>query len=257
MPVPKPYAWLARYYDVMFEAGRKPIDDARHQIAGEILTELERSGGAACELACGPGTTAVGMAKRGIRTFAVDLSPTMCRLAREKARRARTPVRVVRGDMRTFRLPERVDLVTCEADALNHVPGKADLARVARAVARALKPGGHFYFDVNLRAGFARYWTGIWWKEAPGVVMAMRSGNDAAQDRAWADVEWFVREGRMWRRHRERVEEVCWSAEELDEALAAAGFGQVRTWDAEPFFRGDGFMGPGCRLVYLARKGGA
>jgi hypothetical protein len=38
--------------------------------------------------------------------------------------------------MRSFRLPEPVDLVLCEFDALNHVPRKADLARVARAIVR-------------------------------------------------------------------------------------------------------------------------
>jgi len=51
--------------------------------------------------------------------------------------------------MRTFCLPEPVDLVTCEYNALNHLPQKADLARTVRAVARALRPGGYFYFDVN------------------------------------------------------------------------------------------------------------
>ncbi len=51
-------------------------------------------------------------------------------------------------------MPEPGDLVSCEFDALNHVPRKADLALVAKAVARALRPGGHFCFDVNNRLSF-------------------------------------------------------------------------------------------------------
>jgi cyclopropane fatty-acyl-phospholipid synthase-like methyltransferase len=46
--------------------------------------------------------------------FGVDLSPVMCRRAREKAREAGLPLRVIHADMREFRLPELVDLVTCE-----------------------------------------------------------------------------------------------------------------------------------------------
>ncbi len=72
--------------------------------------------------------------------------------------------------MRAFRLTEPVDLVLCEFDALNHIPRKPDLARVASAVARALRPGGHFYFDVNNRLAFETIWPGTWWVEDPDVA---------------------------------------------------------------------------------------
>ena len=185
--------------------------------------------------------------------FAVDLSPVMCRVAREKARRAGLPLRVLCADMRKFRLPEPVDLVTCEYDALNHVPRKADLRMVAKAVARALKPGGYFFFDVNNRSGFEGYWHGAFWAEAPGVVVVMRSGNDFRHDRAWSDVEWFIREGNLWRRRHERVDEVCWSSGEIRGTFREAGFDRLRAWDAAPFFKNP-LIRPGCRTVYLARK---
>jgi SAM-dependent methyltransferase len=246
----RPYQWLALYYDRIFSASRVPLDAARRRVLGSILPGVE----AACDLACGTGTTALSLARQGIRTFAVDLSPAMCRLAREKARRARVPLRVLRAGIADFRLPEPVDLVICEGDALNHVQRKADLRPAARAVARALKPGGCFFFDVNNRAGFERYWTGVFWAEQPGVVIVTRNGNDSRRDRAWSDIEWFVREGRLWRRHRERVEEVCWSSEEIRTALDRAGFDRIRSWDAAPFFKGNPTIRPGCRTVYLARK---
>lgn len=246
----RPYNWLARYYDPLFAAYRGPMDEAREKLLGGLLPEVE----SACDLACGTGTTAVALARRGIRMYGVDLSPVMCRLAREKAKKARVRVRVSRGDMRTFRLPETVDLITCEYDALNHVPAKEDLKLVANAVARALRPGGRFLFDVNNRLGFKSYWNLTMWVERPGVVLVMRNGEDHMHDRAWCDVEWFIRDGPSWKRRRERVEEVCWSEKEIRSALRGAGFDRVRAWDAAPFFRADPLIQRGCRTVYLARK---
>ena len=246
----RPYKLLANYYDDLFGGERSWGAAARERLLGKILPEVR----AACDLACGTGTTALELARRGVQVFAVDLSPTMCARARQKARRAGLPVRVIQGDMRAFRLPERVDLVTCEFDAINHVPAKADLVRVARSVARALRPGGTFFFDENNRRSFRKLWPGTWWNEKPGLVLVMHGGYDRLRDMAFATVEWFIREGRRWRRHREYVEEVCWTPAEIREALRQAGFGQVRAWDAAPFFEGNPAVRQGYRTYYVARK---
>ena len=246
----KPYRWLARYYDRFFEPFRGPLDAARRHALHGILPRVET----ACDLACGSGTTALSLARLGIKTYAVDLSPAMCRLTREKAARAHLPVKVLHADMRSFRLPEPVDLVTCEADALNHVPGKSGLQAVAKAVCHALRPGGYFFFDVNNAPGFERYWSRDVCFEKPGVFVVMRNGHNRRADRAWSDIEWFIRDGRSWRHYHERIEEVCWDSAEIDRALKAAGFGHLRAWDAAPFFAGSPLIAPGCRSVYLARK---
>ena len=246
----RPYRWVAQHYDLMFGSSRSPIDVARERVLSRILPRVAT----ACDLACGTGTTALQLARKGIKMYAVDLSPHMCRLARAKAARAHLPVRVLRADMRSFRLPETVDLITCEYDALNHVPQQADLRRVAKAVERALRPGGHFFFDVNNSPGFKRYWSGNVWFERPGVVLVMRGGHTPPADRAWIDIEWFIRDGACWRRHRERVEEVSWSSVEIRRTLREAGFDQVRGWDAAPFFKNNPLIRLGCRTVYLARK---
>ena len=246
----RPYKWLAEYYDQLFTFHVPWFEAARQRVLDGVLPRLD----SACDLACGTGTTALRLARQGIKMFGVDLSPAMCRLAREKARNARLPVRVIRADMRDFRLPEPVGLVLCEFDALNHLRRKQDLRRVAGAVARALKPGGYFYFDVNNRRAFETIWPGCWWIEKPGVALVMRGGYNPKRDRGWTECEWFLRDGKRWRRHRELIEQVAWTAAQTRGALSDAGFDQIRAWDAMSFFKGDPRITSGCRTFYLARK---
>ncbi len=246
----QPYRWLAEHFDKVFAGYRIFIEEAHRAILEPILPEVH----VACDLACGTGSTALDLAARGIRMYGVDLSAGMCRAARRKAKERKLALKVIQADMRTVRLPEPADLILSEYDAVNHVPRRSDLRRVALAVARALKPGGWFFFDVNNLAGFDKYWRGIWWIEKPGIVLAMRNGHDLKHRKAWVDCEWFVQEGRLWRRHTERVEEVCWTEDEIRSVLTAAGFAEIQMWDATPFLKGDGITTPGCRSFFLARK---
>jgi SAM-dependent methyltransferase len=247
---PQTYTLLAQYYDQFFTFHLDWFRQARRRLLAEILPEVRM----ACDLACGTGTTALELAERGIKVYGVDLSPTMCRLARAKVRRTGANVTIIPGDMRTFRLPEPVDLITCEFDALNHVPRKSDLARVANAVARALRPGGYFYFDVNNSLAFQKIWPGTGWFEKPGVVMLLRGGYDEHRDKGWEDVEWFIRRKGCWRRFRERVEEVAWTQTEVLQTLRAAGFRRICAHDAITFFRGDPRIRPGYRTFYVAQR---
>jgi SAM-dependent methyltransferase len=247
----RPYRWLAEYYDEMFTFHLPWFDSARQRVLGAMLDKVK----SACDLCCGTGTTAIALASRGIRMYGVDLSAVMCRRARLKSRATGVPLKVIRADMRDFQLPAPVDLVLCEFDALNHVPRKSDLAAVVKCVAGALRPGGYFYFDVNNLAAFQKIWPGCMYSEKDGVAVVMHGGYDAARQRGVTDVEWFIREGRMWRKRHEHIEQVAWSGTEMRAALRDAGFGRVRGWDATLFFKGSyAKIYPGCRTFYLARK---
>jgi SAM-dependent methyltransferase len=96
----RPYALLAQYYDQFFPSHLFRYRRAWQRFLGKIFPRVRSAG----DLACGTGTTALESARRGIRVFAVDLSPTMCRLARAKARHASVPIIIIRGDMRVGRL---------------------------------------------------------------------------------------------------------------------------------------------------------
>jgi SAM-dependent methyltransferase len=244
------YRLLAEHYDSLFSFAHSWGLCARGQLLADILPNVN----SACDLACGTGRTALELARLGIRVCAVDASPTMVRSAREKVAASGLPVTVIRADMRKFRLPEPVDLITCEFDAINHIPEKSDLALVAECAAKALRPGGYFYFDSNNRSALEEVWPLTWRMEKPGVVLVMHGEYDPERERAHSTADFFLKRGRLWERHQEHVDEICWTQEEVRKTLRAAGFEAVTARDASPFFPPDSMIGRGHRTIYLARR---
>jgi SAM-dependent methyltransferase len=102
--------------------------------------------GSAADLGCGTGLFARHLAaSRGIPVFAVDRAPAMLGIA---ARRCQgVPVQLLVQDIRGLRLPRPVDLVTANADVVNHLTRRADLRRAFRSIRASLSRGGHFVFD--------------------------------------------------------------------------------------------------------------
>lgn len=245
------YRLMARYYDDFLTSHRAWTDPIRKTLLGETLSKAKT----ACDLACGTGKTAIELAGQGIRTYAVDISSTMCRIARKNAKSAGTSFKILCADMRTFRLPERVDAVLCEYVTVNYVTKKSDLNRFARAASRALNPGGMLYFDVNNRPVFQRFWPHPYLAEKDNVLFIMRGGYDAKHDVGWMVVDCFVHNRRRWRRLSEHTKQVCWTEEEIKHALEQAGFDQVCAIDAAQLWpAGIPAIPPGFITYYLARK---
>lgn len=245
-----PYTLLARFYDRLTEEAPAMHRHARQKILGEILPRVRT----VCDLGCGTGSTAMELARRGLKVFAVDLSPAMCRLARRKARRAGLPIKVLCADMRSLRLPEPVDLVLSEFNPLNHLPRKADLERVARAVSRALRPGGYFCFDLNTPRTYEELSAFTRWVDERDFSVVIHGGFNPPRDKAWVQFEWFIPDGRHWRRYRERVVDVCWTDSEIRRALRQAGFHHIRSWDGAQVRPASREKRNGYDTYYLAQK---
>jgi SAM-dependent methyltransferase len=103
-------------------------------------------GGPVLELACGSGRLLVALAEAGHEVTGIDLSDTMLALARarrdELPRHVRGRIRLVRGDMAAFDLPEQVGLIVVADNSFRSLPTREGLLRCLRTSRRHLRPGG-------------------------------------------------------------------------------------------------------------------
>src|SRR5437868_4406292 len=224
----RPYGLLAEFYDAILPGVPAMNRRARRKALGKILAEAR----SVCDLACGSGQTAIELARDGKHVLAVDSAPRFCARVRAKARAEKLDVRVIRADMRRFRLPERVDLVLCEFSAVNNLDDRQELLSVFTSVTRALEPGGHFLVDVNTPKSFATQYGQTSWFETREFKLVMHCVplEDRGR-RAHIEMEWFLPRGKLFRHVHESIVNVCWTDAEIRAALRKAGLRHVRTFD--------------------------
>lgn len=120
-----------------------------HRIGGRTMLDL----------ACGTGTLALLLARRGWEVFGVDASEGMLAQAAEKFAGSSLPVAFFRQDMRDLEIPRPVHMATSFFDSLNHLMTTGDLGAVFRRVRESLVPGGWFIFDTSTERCFTTLWT--------------------------------------------------------------------------------------------------
>jgi ubiquinone/menaquinone biosynthesis C-methylase UbiE len=223
----RPFGLLARFYDRISVGTGAMNRHARAKVLGKRLAAAQ----VVCDLACGSGETAIELAREGRRVYAVDNSAEFLRTVREKARKSGAHVRTLRADMRNFWLPEKVDVLLCEFAALNALDRRSDLAKVFRAVARALRPGGTFAFDVNTPLSFRTQVPAGHWMETPEFKLVMHGSCEDGGLRAPLHLEWFLPERGRFRHVRETIVHVSWTESEIRRELLRAGFISIRTFD--------------------------
>ena len=216
-----PYRKLAPLYDLMaadpgiqafyaeFQASIREATKAHHIRPRAVV-----------DLACGTGnTTMPWVAGSGRTVIGVDRSEAMLRVARRKSAR----VRWVRQDLERLRLDVQADVVTCHFDALNHVLEADGLQRVFVNVARILRPGGLFQFDLNTR--FMLQWLSTsekLFRVGPHSFTAYNAF-DAETGIATFHQLWFVKQGRLFRKFEVSVDERAFDGVELRRMLGDAG----------------------------------
>ena len=155
------YAAWAQTYDLEVN----PLVAAEEPRVQRIFNEVPMS--TAIDIGAGTGRHAIVLAKRGVAVTAVDPSPEMLSVAREKAAREGLDIDFRLGSL-DYRLPcedEHFDFLVC-ALALSHVP---EIDHAVRECARVVKAGGSLLIsDIHPDAVNGLGWTGK--VRRPGVT---------------------------------------------------------------------------------------
>jgi SAM-dependent methyltransferase len=129
------YEQLADYYDEIYHF--KNYQKESEKIESLIQQHKRSSGTNLLDVACGTGNH-IGYLKQRYIVEGLDFSPEMLRIARKK----HPDILFHMGDMTSFKLENRFDVITCLFSAIGHVKTKARLRRAVRNMANHLQRGG-------------------------------------------------------------------------------------------------------------------
>lgn len=180
------------------------------------------------DLCCGTGELAAALSRRGYQLLGLDLSGPMLHLARRHAPQAA----FVRCDARRFALARPMQAAISTFNSLAHVP-TADLPRVFGNVRDVLCPGALFLFDLSMEEAYAAKWRGSFSLLAEGHACLVRPSFDAAARLAHNQITLLMQsDSGGWEQRQFDLLQHCHAESAVCEALAAAGFKSVESFDA-------------------------
>ncbi|NLS78752.1 MAG: class I SAM-dependent methyltransferase [Chloroflexi bacterium] len=198
-----------------------------------VLASLGASPSMVLDVACGEGTFAIEMARKGYFVTGIDRSSRMLDLAQAKAKAAGVKVNFMPRNMVHLIFDDSFDLTTCWFDSLNYIWTTVELESCFEGIFRGLHAGGWFIFDINTIYGLS-----VRNVQHPAHVEVdtrdafaiHQPSYDYELNMAQTKITLFRRKGLDW----DRVEELhiqhgfAWY--EIRNALQKAGFRIVGNW---------------------------
>jgi len=213
-----PYSRYAQLYD---QTGQTEFVRRAWPYVLAHLHKLDWRGRRVLDLACGTGWLVPLLVEDGYEALGADLSREMLLNGLERA-----PGRLARADFRALPFASAsLDLVTSFYDSVNYLASLADLTAALSEVARVLRPGGYFVFDINTRHTLAEHWQGICQTRLTDTMATIWEAHwDETTNISSLRATFFVRgdDGR-WDRFDEVHDEHGFASAELDRAIRAAG----------------------------------
>ena len=218
----------------------------------EILKREGLTPRTAVDLACGTGSVALILARKGLQVTAVDMSWQMLMVAQQKAAEADLYPQFVCQPLQQLRLPRGVDLAVCALDSMDYITNPKDCQEAIRRVYKSLNPGGCFIFDVNTPEKLRAMDGQVFLDEDDDVFCVWRGEFDAQTNVCSYGMDLFQRNGNVWQRSFEEHKEYAYTAEQLVGFLRSAGFTSIRVYGERTF---DAPRTGEQRIYIKARKG--
>jgi SAM-dependent methyltransferase len=204
------YEHFGRFYDAVMGDRTQSAMYIR-----SLIVQYHPTAKTLLELACGTGAILQHLTA-DYTVSGLDVSSTMLALARKKLPQAP----FFQGDMRTFALGKKFDVILCVFDSLNHVLRFAEWKRIFRRVAQHLEEDGLFLFDINPVQKLHRLiQTPAWVKEFDGQVLIMDI-TDGGEGIANWNIKVFAHQRKdRYRLFEENIKEISFPLEEIRAAL--------------------------------------
>lgn len=216
-------------YERMFEELGEDFDlvfAQQMQRTGAQVEFAERAlrlapGAHVLDVACGVGRHALELARRGYQVTGLDLSPTLLRVAADRAERTGTEVEWVHADMRAIPFTNTFDAAMNLFSSWGYFERDDEDQRVLVSVAGALKPGGRFLLELSHQAWIARHFAPRGWHEAGGMTVLEQRTLDLLAGRMASEITVVYPDGR----HRTWPYDLrLYTLPEVARMLAEAGF---------------------------------
>lgn len=227
------YSIFSQYYDDLTANVEYP------RRADYLLALMDRLGyqaGLTLDLACGTGSLTLELHQRGLDIYGVDASAEMLSQAREKCSEAGADILFLRQKMQDLDLYGTVNTVICTLDSINHLPGKAAVRKTFERVSLFLEPGGYFIFDLNTLYKHEKILgnhTFVYDMER--VYCVWQNRYIPGTGRVDISLDFFQREGSVYRRSAEHFSEFAYPWEQVERWLKEAGFGDIHTYQELSF----------------------
>ncbi len=231
------YKQLADYYDEIYHF--KNYQKEAEKIENLVQQHKKSSGNHLLDVACGTGNH-IAYLKQLYIVEGLDLSPQMLRIARKK----HPDVVFHQGDMTSFKLKNRFDVITCLFSAIGHLKTKARMRRAVRNMGSHLQPGGLMILEPWITpANFRRGRIGWDFVDKPNLKIARMNINKVRGPVSAFEYHYLIGTPKRVQHVVDKVSQGLWTHEEHLEAFRDAGL--------KVSFDSEGLMGRG---LYLGVK---
>lgn len=227
------YGVFAEFYDGL----TRDVDygEKADYICG-IMKKFGHEPGVMLDLACGTGSLAIELKKRGIDVFGADMSYDMLTQAQMKSFEARLDIMFVRQKMQQLTLAGEIDTCVCTLDSLSHLQGREELKKAIGRVAYYMADGGMFIFDVNTPYKHEHILAdNTFVYDTDEVFLVWRNTYRAHDCSVKIELDFFAPEGKLYSRESESFREFAYPQSEIEELLRGAGFEVLAVYDDTSF----------------------
>lgn len=190
-----------------------------------------KKGDSLLDICCGTGRHLIPIAKRGIKTTGVDLSPEYLQEAARKAEKAKVNLNLICEDTRKIKFRDRFSGVINMWTSIGFFDRETENFKVIKKAFEALKPGGRFLLHTANRDQIIRNFTRRdWWNIGDYKILDEREF-DFASGRM-NSTRTFIRKGEEVQKE---ISLRIYCFHELREYFRKAGFEEVTVYGGRDF----------------------